>query len=590
MTKKLLLALMLLFLALPIKAQAEVIQSDPSLESIERFHSSITVNVNGMINVDEAVRYNMDGVAHHGLERRIPAYQPSGDKYNNYKFTIISVSEDGNSGAKYNLTQQDNWYQLRIGDPDQTKTGVHDYTISYTYGPISTQTDKGDLFDYNVFGTGWVLPAKNVSASINFPVNVTVLDAVCFSGFNGSRQHDCEIVKSLHNVQVAATRTLKPYEGIDLQVLLTKGSFTSYTTKTDKPAKAPMTKQTLASIGAVLLFASIVFMILGSFIFQRWKEHRAKKRQTIIPQYESPDGLSPAEVGMLIDKSFSTGEIVATLVDLAIRGYVRIRETKPKSWFRKAEYEVDLLKPATEVKNYESQVLNLIFEPSHLTSKALPVTAPIKKNSSTKSQEAFKSMTKQIETNLRDKSYFEAKKRINAHVLKVMIVLGIVALIAILVIMAVIFENVDFIAAVLYTVIIVISTLFKDKKYTQLGYQQWAKVKGFEWFLTVTEKDRMKFENAPAKTPALFNKLLPYAIALGVEKKWAKQFEAINLGTATDWYVGSAASYSAIGLTSGLSSGFSSVVSSSVVPSANSGGFGGGGAGGGAGGGGGGGW
>jgi uncharacterized membrane protein len=106
----------------------------------------------------------------------------------------------------------------------------------------------------------------------------------------------------------------------------------------------------------------------------------------------------------------------------------------------------------------------------------------------------------------------------------------------------------------------------------------------------VTEKDRLKFHDAPKKNPKLFNKLLPYAIALGVEKEWAKQFEGMDINKETTWYASNQA-FTAYVLADSLSSSFSTSVSSNFTPTQSSsssgfssGGFSGGGGGGGGGG------
>jgi len=127
-------------------------------------------------------------------------------------------------------------------------------------------------------------------------------------------------------------------------------------------------------------------------------------------------------------------------------------------------------------------------------------------------------------------------------------------------------------------------------------------IEGLKMFMEVAEKDRLNMLNPPDKTPQLFEKLLPYAIALGVENKWGKQFESIiaeaikNNEYTPTWYVGNMHTFAHVGnLSSDLGSSFSSSISSaSMAPQSSSSSgssFGGGGfSGGGGGGGGGGGW
>jgi uncharacterized membrane protein len=132
------------------------------------------------------------------------------------------------------------------------------------------------------------------------------------------------------------------------------------------------------------------------------------------------------------------------------------------------------------------------------------------------------------------------------------------------------------------------------------------RVDGFKMFLTAVDADRLQTLQTtipPEKTPQLFERFLPYALALGVEHAWAEQFSqvlaravAAGAGGGTSyspsWYAGAGfASFSASEFTSSFSSSFSSAVSSSsAAPGSSSGSGGGGSSGGGGGGGGGGGW
>jgi uncharacterized membrane protein YgcG len=134
---------------------------------------------------------------------------------------------------------------------------------------------------------------------------------------------------------------------------------------------------------------------------------------------------------------------------------------------------------------------------------------------------------------------------------------------------------------------------------THAGRRLMDEIDGFKMFLAATEKDRLNVLTPVNKTPALFEKYLPYALALGVEQEWSEQFSDVlaKAGTqqaayAPAWYSGSGwRDLGASGFASSLGSSFSGAVSSSsTAPGSSSGGGGGGSSGGGGGGGGGGGW
>jgi len=136
---------------------------------------------------------------------------------------------------------------------------------------------------------------------------------------------------------------------------------------------------------------------------------------------------------------------------------------------------------------------------------------------------------------------------------------------------------------------------------TGVGRKAMDEIEGFKRFLGATEKDRMNMLNPVEHTPQLFEKYLPYALALDVEQQWSEQFAEVlssasvspeQSGSGPVWYSGASwNSLAAAGFTSSLGSSFSDAISSSsTAPGSSSGSGGGGSSGGGGGGGGGGGW
>jgi uncharacterized membrane protein len=137
---------------------------------------------------------------------------------------------------------------------------------------------------------------------------------------------------------------------------------------------------------------------------------------------------------------------------------------------------------------------------------------------------------------------------------------------------------------------------------TQLGRKLMDGIEGLKIYLTLAEQDRMNTAGAPTMSPQHFEKLLPYAVALGLEKPWSSSFETWLATAATgaaaasyqpSWYQGD---YGGFGdRIGGFSSSMASTIASTIpappsTSSSSSSGFSGGSSGGGGGGGGGGGW
>ncbi len=161
--------------------------------------------------------------------------------------------------------------------------------------------------------------------------------------------------------------------------------------------------------------------------------------------------------------------------------------------------------------------------------------------------------------------------------------------------------------SVFVTVILVMTVLLHIlfhqllKAPTSAGRSVLDKIEGFKMLLASVEGDQMDRVTPPEHTPQVFEKYLPYALALDVEQAWAEKFSGVLGGAAQtpgsnsggyspSWYSGAdLGALGAAGFASSLSGSFSSAISSSSSAPGSSGG-GGGGSGGGGGGGGGGGW
>ena len=155
-------------------------------------------------------------------------------------------------------------------------------------------------------------------------------------------------------------------------------------------------------------------------------------------------------------------------------------------------------------------------------------------------------------------------------------------------------------AGIILVVIVFINALFYHllKAPTLMGRKLMDKIEGFKLYLSVAEKERLNILNPPERTPELFEKYLPYALALDVEHEWSEQFATVLAASAVggryrpSWYNGNSWRTDGIrGVTSSLGSSLTGAISSSATaPGSSSGSGGGGSSGGGGGGGGGGGW
>lgn len=557
-------------------------------ERIDNYQVKMDVASNNVATVSETITYNFGAYQRHGIERYIPikTRDSSGKGKYYYQVNLISVTADGNETGLLVKKRAGNYFYIRIGDANKLITGAHTYVVKYTVQPVMSQDGADSYFNWNIIGTEWKVPINQAAGVVTFPNASRIKDSRCYSGEAGSTESNCDTKVDANTVSVNINKPLDSYEGLTLNALVSGHGFTNYLTLNNRPKAdyLPLFGY-VVGIGALLLG-------VGRQILKSIQQSRKKADQTVIPEYDAPDGLSPGEVGHLVDNRSTMVEITATLIDIARRGYIKIEQTREKTTFKKAEYKFHWLKRDTKLRKYEKDLLDAIFDGKSEIELA--------KVSKTKVPPAIERTKAVFKKNLEAKNYYILAEPTKAGRSKLLFRVALILLLLTTAFNIVALINgvngtyVGFSFGVAFFGPILGMVIAQKVRYSEAGFKQWAKVEGLKLYLSVAEKDRIKFHNAPKKTPNLFNKLLPYAIALGVEREWAKQFEGIDLEAATTWYSSPHHHFTAYYLASSLSSDFSSSVVSNFSPpsqSSSSGGFSGGGfSGGGGGGGGGGSW
>ncbi|MBU2509205.1 MAG: DUF2207 domain-containing protein [Patescibacteria group bacterium] len=538
-----------------------------ALEIIRDFKVDAELNADRTLQITENITYDFGEVERHGIFRFIPiSYVRNKIKYN-LRPEVISVTMDGES-VSYEATRKQGELMIRIGDPDKTISGSHEYAITYkTDRAINFFSDQSELY-WNVTGNQWPVSIMKASFDLSLRdkageiIKDVSLRALCFTGYLGSEEKSCGMSATEQGILFETTNSLNAQEGLTAIVGIPLGVIENLTFWD----KVLIVLQDNMIFGIPLL----AFLIMLGVWFKRGRD---PELGTVIPLYESPDKLKPAELAAVVDQgTVSDRAITATIINLAKRGYLSIgydpfafhKKKDADSSFDEAEKLLfeGLFKKGDEVKLKDLQ-----------KQKFYMVT--------TKAKEA-------VWESMLGKQVFDKRP---ATVRALFFGLAIISTFAMFIVLST--HPFGFVVAIVTGVIIAIFAWFMPKR-TVSGVDLLGKIKGFEWFMSVTEKERLEFHNAPSRTPEQFQELLPYAIALGVEKQWARQFDSISMEPPS-WAEGTAwRGMNSVALVSGLNSMHMAASSGYQTPSSTAGGggsgFSGGGSGGGFGGGGGGSW
>ena len=578
-----------LCLAIPSKSYAT---QDLGGFIIKNFNSDIKVNDDSSLNITEEID-TLFSSPRHGIYRYLPLIGeiettsgPSVDKKLN--ILINSITVDGNPieyttevnhDSNFNLSNKlfGLYYDslvIRIGDPNITVEGEVKYVINYSvFNALYSNGSKTSLL-WSVTGNGWNVPIDNVH------VNVTSFSGInninCFYGRLDST-NKCD--SNLKNKNATATvSSLGAREGLTINSDLNASSLDSTVTSTTFSDYADLIGSHFISF---LFIISPLFIFI--FIFLIWLTHRAPKGSgVIIPYYDAPDGLHPAQVGYIYDESIDDVDYGATIIDLSIKGYMKIEYLKDSG-----DYLFHKLERNNELLAYEKILYDGLFKEGN------DILLSSLKN-------IFYMTLSSVKTELNiwivDNKYFRSSVDKNSTIISTICLFFFILILAIAVST---YMNlgmsfiIGFIIFVVITIVPDIALIYFLNHKTIKGVLEKEKIIGLKQYINLAEKERLNMLNPPQLTSELFEKLLPYAMVLGLSEQWAKQFQNIYVAPP-NWYQGNFDNFSTILLISSLSNAttdFNSVLASTPSTSSSMGGGGfGGSVGGGFGGGGGGSW
>jgi uncharacterized membrane protein len=531
-----------LLLASPAAAQRTLV--------IQSFDAAIDVDPEGSIRVEEVIVPRFTG-SWNGIYRTIPVQYrtPQGLNYT-LRLDVEAVTDDEGRALKYESSRERHYRKLKIwvpGAADTTKTVKLRYRVTNALRFF----DEHDELYWNVTGDEWEVPIESASAIVRLPAGVSNVRATAFRGAYGSTEQS-DVIVAADGVRVAATDGLGMREGLTLVVGWNPGVV-------HRPTAVEKT--------ADVVYSNLPLVIPPLVLFGMWRLWRARGRDPelapIATQYEPPDLLTPAELGTLVDGKPDMRDITATIVDLAVRGYLHISETKAEHLFgllSSTNYTFVVKKPRTEwsaLKSHERAMLNAMFGSvdsvalSHLKNKFYKHLPGLKND---------------LYGMLVRAGYYTGRPdRVRLlYIVGGVVAGGIVAALSAIVMTGLGMQPVaGIVAGVLSGIIIVVFGWHMPSR-TPRGTREVEKVLGFQEFLSRVEGDRME---RMVKTPEMFEKYLPYAMALGVEDTWAKAFEDIYTQPPS-WYSGSAGmhTFRPSTLTSNL--GIMSTQAASVMASA----------------------
>jgi hypothetical protein len=633
-----------LIAALPVAGPFAAQQRERILE----FRSDVAVEADGALTVTETIRVVAAGnEIKRGIIRDFPTrYTGKYGETVHVGFQLLDVKRDGKT-ERYKTESYANGVRIKIGDKNVfIPHGQHVYTLVYrTTRQLGFFDDYDELY-WNVTGSDWTFEIESARASVTLPGGAELTNWAAYTGRPGERGQDFHTAYQPSGAALAVetSRTLSPGEGFTIAIAWPKG-FVAEPTASQKAADFAFDN------GSVIAGLVGLAVLLAYFALAWVKVGRDPAKGTIVPEYEPPEGFSPAAARFLTEMGYDGKAFTAAIVNMAVKGFLTIEEDDDGDYtLVKTGAEVDLApgEAALARKLFAYRINEVpLKQKNHKRLK--------------KAQKALeKSLQKDFETDyfLKNTGYFVPGIAITLSAMVLVAILGRDPAIAgfltiwlaiwsigcyalatkvvgawsqtgatgsllaaggalFITLFSVPFfggwlmgawflaESVSPTAALALGCILLADMAFYDllKAPTRLGRKVLDRLEGFELYLSVAEEDRMNFHNPPERTPELFEKFLPYALALGVEQAWGERFAGVLAAAGRDpsrsdsgyrprWYSGRSFHQRGISdFASNLGGSFAgAIASSSTAPGSSSGSGGGGSSGGGGGGGGGSGW
>ncbi len=557
--------------------------------TIDRFDADLAVQSDASIDITERIDVTFD-VEKHGIFRTIPVTYLGADN-NEYTIPIENMTVTDAEGASIDnkVSASNGNLTIRIGSPSRTVTGAQSYVLTYRAKAAVNFFDDHDEVYWNITGSDWEVPINNVHATIRLPGSVTPSDirTTCYTGAYGSTEQRCTGVPAENGAEFTASDFLTVVVGFPKNLVMKPADFATLRQGSQQYATTPALSPFVQNILFWLL--NILLPILGVLLLFFWWYRNGRdpgEKKTMIAQYDPPDHLRPAEMDVLVHETLRKNAISATIIDLAVRGYVEITEVEQDTLLglgKKKDYALTLRKSYAndrELLEYERYVLEGIFGES--AEKTSVMMSDLKAEFSSTIDKVKKSILLRITS----ERYFAANPETIRTIYRGIGIASLVAGGVILWYAIAAFRIVLFGPLILGAIVLVTAPTLPCR--THKGVAALWHARGFKVFLETAEKYRLQWQ----EREGIFEQYLPYAMTFGVAEKWSKAFADI-VTKPPSWYHGqSDAAFTPVLLWEAVNNFQSQAYSAFIAPAASgSSGFGGGGfSGGGGGGGGGGSW
>jgi hypothetical protein len=517
-------------------------------ERIRDYDVTITVEPDGELLVHEVIRYDFGPAQRRGILRTIPDRERFDDTTDRLlEIDLVAVTTSPGTPDAVAVEREGDHITFRVGRPEAFITGPHTYEITYRVaGALNAFESHVELY-WDAIGPDWGVPVDEAEVRVELPAPPT--EVACFAGPVGSTL-PCAQATSDGTGASFATDALEPGSTLTVVVGAPVGSVDVPPPILEErwsPEEAfAVTPATAGAAGTLLVGGVAGVAALG------WRSGRDRRyvgshvdvafgnpdgtdervplldRPLTPVELAPPDDLRPGQIGTLVDEVANPLDVTATIVDLAVRGHLRIEEVAGGGWFSSPDWILHREAPPDGLLPYERNLYGSLFDARH------PDRVRI-----SELKDRFASRMRSVQSDLYDdvarQGWFHTRPD-RERARWVGIGLAVAALGALLTVLAAATTRYGLVPVPIVLVGLLLAANARHMPHrTAKGTGVLRRVEGFRRFIEESEKERARF----AERAHLFTEYLPYAVVFGATDTWARAFAGLDGELpAGRWYTG----------------------------------------------------
>jgi hypothetical protein len=321
-------------------------------ERITSFASDIAVQEDSSVEVTETIDIVSEGDRiRRGIYRELPTrYRGAGGRQVRVGFDFHGATRNGRPEPAA-VEPMSNGVRIRIGSADTLiDPGRHRYVIRYrTTRQIGRFADFDELY-WNATGSGWEFPIEVAQARIRLPSPITFIQKAAYTGPQGSTDSNAQVVSEQPGeILFRTTWPLAPFEGLTIAAAWPKGAVAQADERT-------RLGWWIADYGPPIVGGFGLLTILAFYYVAWQRAGRDPRPGPMVPLFTPPDELSPPAMRYIVEMNADNRAFAAALVDMGVRGHVRIHE-EGGGWLSSATRKIERLAGSEPLPQEQEEAL-----------------------------------------------------------------------------------------------------------------------------------------------------------------------------------------------------------------------------------------